>query len=126
LRYLELRATVKVVQQTEPVGGPQGDVFPLTIKVLYTNTDGKAQSWQQSFYAGVAVVDPNVTTSVPLGAWYTTPSPDKSNPPNKYILKQVESGATLGQDIAVIDAIEIYGIGDKFQSWITDVSLIAR
>src|SRR5207248_8528739 len=51
-RAIELSASIKIVAQTEtePVGGPQGDVFPLTIKVRYTDSNGKPQEWNHSFY----------------------------------------------------------------------------
>jgi hypothetical protein len=141
---IELSATIKVVAQTEPVGGPQEDVYPVTIKVLYTDSNNKAQEWWHSFYycpSESAACNRENATSVPLGQYVTpdeplvvkrigsvptggTPTPTPSPVPG--------GGSTptplpdVGPGIAVIDAIEIYGIGNQFQSWITNISLTAR
>jgi hypothetical protein len=143
LKYLALSAAVKVGLQTDPVGGPQGDVFPLTIEVLYTDTDGKPQSWKQSFYYHNDTANPSYATALPLGAWSEigppdplpagaptpTPVPDNQDtgPKSaKFILKQSDSNNSVGQNIAIVNSIEIYSIGNRFQSWVTDVSLTAR
>ena len=139
---IELSATVKVVAQTEPVGGPQEDVYPLTIRVLYTDSNNKAQEWWHSFYycpGGHGECKHENATDVPLGQYVTpdeplvvkrigsaptggtpTPTPPPSGGPTPTPLPDV------GPGIAVIDAIEVYGIGNQFQSWITHISLMAR
>ena len=127
LHYIKLDATVKLVAQTEPVGGPQGDVFPLTIRVLYTDPNGRQQEWKHSFYyctSGAGNCNMKNADAVPLGS-YTRPK--------SFFLKGSSTGEARpedesagGQDIATINAIEIFGIGNRFQSWISDISLTAR
>lgn len=126
-RAIELSASVKVVAQTEtePVGGPQGDVFPLTIKVLYTDSSGLPQEWNHSFYvcpSGHGKCELENADDVPLGKYTTV----------NFLLKGLGSSPTaenqpsLNLDISAVNSIEIYGIGNRFQSWITDISLKAR
>src|SRR5439155_19289794 len=62
---------VKVVAQTAPIGGPQGEVYPLTIRVLYTDSKGKQQAWKHSFYWAPQAVDLHFSGASPVsqGAW---------------------------------------------------------
>ncbi len=127
-RIIELSATVKVVAQTEtdPLGGPQGDVFPLTIKVRFTDSSGKPQEWRHSFYvcpAGFGKCELENASDVHLGA----------AEPVKFLLKGLGDSSptnkvepSLNLDISAVNSIEIYSIGNTFQSWITDISLKAR
>jgi hypothetical protein len=130
LQYIELRVTVKVVLQTEPVGGPQGDVYPLTARVLYTDPRGQQREWRHSFYiCPENNCDVRGASPVPLASWSTPEERRERLGEDKYnelILKQLTGDAPRGQDIDVINAVELYGIGNSFQSWVTDVSLVAR
>ncbi len=137
---IDLQATIKIVAQTEPVGGPQADVYPLTIKVLYNDSNGKPQEWKHSFYycsTGPGTCTTENASDVPLGTYTTTQklalkhlgdtaaaSSGKQATPGQ--APAAKSDTEASRDIAVINAIEIFGIGDRFQSWITDVSLTAR
>jgi hypothetical protein len=140
---IELNATVKVVAQTEPVAGPQEDVYPLTIRVLYTDSNNKQQVWWHSFYycpSGPGVCKHENATDVPLGQYFTPDSPlvvkriggvpasntDEPTPATDTGRATPTPLPDVGPGIAVINAIEIYGIGSSFQSWITHISLTAR
>jgi hypothetical protein len=114
---IELSAAVKVVRQSLPAGGPQGNLFPLTIRVLYSDSERNQHEWRHSFYyftserSGSGLPD---ATRVPEASWWL--------PEQKFVLKS----ADVGRDIAVINAIEIFGYGKQFKSQITRVSMVAR
>jgi hypothetical protein len=116
LDTIELFATVKVLRQPFTVGGPQGNLFPLTISVNYSDADGVQREWKQHFYYVNGAPDPNDVRQVPHGTWWS--------PRERFVLKS--ASAKIGQDVAVINYIEIYGYGRQFQSWITGVSMLAR
>jgi hypothetical protein len=130
LQVIELNATLKVVAQTEPAGGPQGDAFPLTVRITYTDPNGREQAWSRSFYycsSGPGTCSMENAIDVPLGRWESP----RDRYPASFVIKGTTDGPdgvdiSIGQDIAVINTIEIYGIGTTFESWITDVSLLAR
>jgi hypothetical protein len=125
LRQIELEITVKLVRQAEAPGGPRGDVYPLTVSVLYTDPNGKQQQWNRSFYISPeGDLGLSNATRVQPFVWVT---PDQWDPEHRTaVLRQVGAETVIGQDIDVINAIEIYGIGTEFQSWVTDVALMAR
>ncbi len=120
LSSIKLSATVKVVSQSSPAGGPQDNLYPLTIKVLYSDAQRDQHEWVQSFYIHSPGDKPDskLSTEMPQGVWKST----DQLAPDKFVLKS----ANTGQSVAVIDSIEIYGYGSQFQSWITGVSIIAR
>ena len=114
LGEIELKATVKIIGQSLTAGGPQGNLYPLTIKVMYTDSEQKQHEWVQSFYYLGPDTAPPRTTRVSQGTW--------AQP--HFTLKSIKGG--IGTDMAVINAIEVYGFGRQFQSWATDLSIIAR
>ncbi len=112
LSSIVLKATVRVITQSNVGSGPLGNVYPLTIKVNYTNTERKPASWSRNFY-------------------YVEGTPKKSDAGQLRQARWAGSQFTLkskdvGLDIAVIDSIEIYGYGTEFQSWITGISMVAH
>ena len=119
LETIELSANVKVLRQTIRAGGPRGDLFPLTIKVIYRDGEGKEREWKHSFYYLQDGAAPPNATRVPEAVWTST---------GRLALKAPQNGQdpAIGQDIVIVDAIEIYGIGRGFQSWITNISLLTR
>lgn len=120
MRTIQLMATVKIAAQGFQAGGPQGNLFPLTIRVLYTDAKGNPQEWTHSFYYTQQPSGNDLLSAspVPLAVWTPTQQlPQK----DQFTLKS--SGA---QDIAVINSIEIYGYGTQFQSWITGVSMVGK
>jgi hypothetical protein len=134
---ISLSLRVKVVEQADPPGGPRGDQFPLTVAVLYTDPNGRAQQWRHSFYLhqGEPLNIPNATQIGQAGAWETVQDWDEDGrdptllavtPATAFKLKSAEGETIVGQDIAVINEIHIYGIGSDFQSWVTDIALMAR
>jgi len=136
-RHIALSLRVKVVEQADPPGGPRGDQFPLTVAVLYTDFNGRTQQWRHSFYLhqGDPIEVPNASQIGQAGAWETLQDWDEEGrdptllavtPANAFNLKSSEGETTVGQDIAVINEIHLYGIGSDFQSWVTDISLMAR
>lgn len=114
LSEIQLFVTVKVVNQSQLAGGPQGNIYPLTIKVLYTDAEQKGHEWVHSFYYLGPASAPAQTTKVLQGTWGQ----------HLFSLKSANGGA--GSDIAVINAIEVYGFGRQFQSWATNLSMMAR
>lgn len=116
LDNIELFATVRVLRQPFTIGGPQGDLFPLTISVNYSDADGNQKEWKQRFFYVTGTPDPNDLRQVPLGTWWS--------PPRRFVLKS--AGEKIGQDVVVINYIEVYGYGRLFQSWITGISMLAR
>jgi hypothetical protein len=140
---IELSATVKLVKQELPVGGPVPDVYPLIVRVVYTDQNGKNQEWRRSFY--FQGPDPELTDNtiikITQGRWITTHEIQEarrealadrtraggaSDTGNSAAALFMLKSPTQGQDIAVINAIEVYGYGTQFQSWITGISLLAR
>jgi FecR protein len=139
LHTIELVATVKLVSQDEGVRGPRGEIFPLTIRVVYTDSLGKLHEWKRSFYYQGSDPDPSDVTKVkiPPGTWKTTAQmleerlsrlpegPQDLQRLNKDQLFVLKS-PTNGLDVAFINAIEVFGYGTQFQSWLTAISLMAR
>lgn len=120
LETIELNATVRVVQQSEVIGGPTGDIYPLTIKVEYTDAEGKPRTWVRSFYYGDGpdgAEDSGDVLRVEQNRWQSLESLSKEN---KGILKPAAPGA--GQP-DIINAIEIYGKGPLFNSSINNISI---
>lgn len=111
--YLEtivLRALVRVVQQPQVIGGPAGDIYPLTIKVEYTDGEGKPRTWVRSFFYGSAGEDSPQVQRVPQNRWEQV----------EVNLKPAEPGE--GQP-DIINAIEVYGYGPFFNSSINNISI---
>ncbi len=113
---VELRAVIRVVQQPSVIGGPAGVVYPLTIRVNYTDAQGRTVPWVRSFYYGQDTSaeddDPKVKR-VEQNRWTTV----------TYTLKP--SGEQLGDEPVpdIINSIEIYGYGPQFNSSINSISL---
>ncbi len=136
---IELSATLKVVSQQGPTQGPVGDSFPLTVRVLYHDSEGQLHEWKRSFYIGTNPEDLSDTTRVrvPIGKWETTGEisdlrQSLAVAQGAQELAQLNSDLFLlksqarNPDVAVINSIEIYGTGAGFESGITDISLLAR
>lgn len=112
LHTIDLYATVKVVSQQATVGGPSNDVYPLSIRVNYTDTNGKAQVWSRNFRYVEGFPSKGDPGALQQGGWKR----------EQFALKS----SAQGQDMAVINSIEIFGYGSQFQSWVTGVSILAR
>jgi hypothetical protein len=138
---IELTSTMKVIDQALLPGGPRGDVYPLTIRVTYTDSEGRPHEWKRSFYYDGAAPEEGDESKVkvPRAVWVSTEqllqsrvaAIDKSNPDAAALEEQahdmfVLKSPTRGQDMAVLNSIEIYGDGTQFQSWITGISLMAK
>jgi hypothetical protein len=78
---VELRAQLRVVTQSLPLGGERGSELPLILKLTYESEDGEQFGWAAGFHAtepgpdvppGKYVLsdDKYVNTQVPLGSWY--------------------------------------------------------
>ena len=115
LNSIELFAAVKILRQSTPIGGPQGNLYPLTIRVIYRDSEGAQQDWKQSFYYVDGQPDPaEPAQAVEQGIWWS--------PNERFVLKSPKEV----RDIAVIQAVEVYAYGNQFQSWITGISMVAR
>lgn len=116
---IELRASLKVMRQEIRAGGPRSDIYPLTIKVIYRDGEQKQHEWKHSFYLHG---DPDLPNSTQVEQFTWTSVSGATIP--QLFLKSSE--AEVGQDIQVIEAIEVYGFGRGFESWVTGISLLAR
>lgn len=112
LQTIDLHASVKVVRQPARIGGPVGDVYPLTIRVNYSDTNGKSQSWSQNFQLKTGKADSKDQGQVRQAQWS----------PMYFRIKSKD----VGQNMAVLDSIEIFGYGAEYESWVTGVKMIAR
>jgi hypothetical protein len=140
LSTIELTASIKLINQSMPSTGGGGEMFPLTVRVLYADSDGRTHEWRRSFYINGSDTDVSSVsaTKVQSGAWQSTEQirADRVSrvPPDRpdlldlnrtlFVLKSPE--LTAGKDIFVISSIELYGYGPQFRSWITGISLVAR
>jgi hypothetical protein len=139
-KLIELKVTVKVVGETEPIGGPQGEVFPLTIRLQYTDSQGQQREWKHAFYWAEEKPNSGFATQVPQGDWVAqsfvlkrlerpaviTPTPSASSKGTPTPGPSADNETLIDQDIAVINAIEFYGLGTSFKSKVTDIALVAR
>jgi hypothetical protein len=112
LTEIELLASIKIVDQSATVGGPQENVFPLTIRVTYSDSEQKQHEWKHSFYYSGPETAPANTSRVLQGTWKR----------HKFVLKSSQAAS----DMTVINEVEVYGYGRQFQSWVTDISILAR
>ncbi|HET9496350.1 MAG TPA: hypothetical protein VFR15_19150 [Chloroflexia bacterium] len=140
LNTIELTASIKLVNQAFPSSSGGGELYPLTIRVLYADSDGRTHEWRRSFYINGSDIDLSSVTAtrVQSGAWQSTEQirADRLSrvPPERqdlqelnriiFVLKSPE--LTTGKDIFVINSIEVYGYGPQFRSWVTGISLVAR
>ena len=140
LHTIELTASIKLVSQGAPVNTTGGELYPLTVRVLYSDTEGRTHEWRRSFYFDGHDTDLTsaASTKVPPGVWQSTEQiradrlartpVDNSDQlqlnQNLFILKSPDLGT--GKDIFVINSIEVYGYGPRFQSWVTGISLLGR
>lgn len=143
---IELSATIKLVSQALPAGGPIPDVYPLVIRVVYTDSNGKNHEWKRSFYYQGPDPDPSDPTVIKMtqGRWTSAhemqvqraqaastaaKSTSPSESPDSGSVAQslfVLKSPNQIEDISVINTIEVYGYGTLFQSWITGISLMAH
>ena len=141
---IALSATIKLVNQLTPAGGPAYDVYPLTIRVVYTDGQRVNHEWKRSFYFQGPDPDLADTSAIKItqGRWTTTQEMQDQRSQliaaSDLTLPLRQDAETANQDlfllkspdhvtdIAVINAIEVYGYGSQYQSWITNISLMAR
>jgi hypothetical protein len=136
---IQLTATIKLVSQEQPVTGTGGEVYPLIIKVVYKDSGGSLHEWRRSFYYAGDNADLGDLSrlKVTQGKWESTgemqaerelqasatgePGAASLNE-NLFVLKS----SSFNQDMAVINSVEVYGYGTEYQSWITNIQLLAR
>jgi hypothetical protein len=128
LTSLRLNMDIQIDAQDVPNCGQYGTECPVIVKITYYDVGGGAHEWLQGFYW---FPDPNpahgktfcVTCSPvqykhllwPFGVWQTYTSDD---------LLQVF--ASSGAQAATIKTITIYAEGHSFESYFTDVQLLAN
>ncbi|MEO5951996.1 MAG: hypothetical protein ABIQ44_05935, partial [Chloroflexia bacterium] len=127
----------KIVGQQVSDSGGLSDPYPLTVRVVYGDSEGNTHEWKRSFYYGSGSEDISDVNKVqlPVGKWESTgeirddrlqaPGTDQNLVKLNTNLFMVKS-PSQNPDVAVINVIEIYGTGTSFESWITDISLLAR
>jgi hypothetical protein len=138
---IELSATVKLVGQERPVPATGTDLYPLTIRIVYSDSDGKDHEWKRSFYLSSSAENLGDLSGVkvPVGKWVSTvdvrdarreaaESQGRSDLANinadLFMLKS--PGQNPPPDIAMLRVIEVYGYGTEFESGITGISLLGR
>lgn len=130
---IELSATVKLVRQQDSGRGALNDLYPLTIRVYYSDSDGDPHRWEVSFYYGDEdeVLTDTFKVKLPVGKWETTDE-----------IREIRVAAAQGnadlaqinaqlfklppQDVYYVQSMEVFGSGTSFESWITNISLLAR
>lgn len=128
LQRIELRAAIRVVQQPDVIGGPSGNIYPLTIRVNFTDAQGEPGEWVRSFYywqeSHLTSADTRAIR-VEQNRWTTVENikddPDRSD---SYTLKP--NIDQPGKDPDIINSIEIYGYGPQFNSSINSISLFGN
>ena len=136
---IELTATVKLVEQEQAVRGPGGDLYPLIVKIVYTDSEGVQHEWRRSFY--IVGDDEDLTdlgrVKLPVGKWELTgeirqirQASAEADGKTEVVQLNAElfmlKSAGSNPDVAAIRTIELYGSGIGFQSWVTGISLLAR
>jgi hypothetical protein len=136
---IELTATVKLVEQEQAVRGPGGDLYPLIVKIVYTDSEGVQHEWRRSFY--IVGDDEDLTdvsrVKLPVGKWESTgeirqirQASAEADGKTEVVQLNAElfmlKSAGSNPDVAAIRTIELYGSGIGFQSWVTGISLLAR
>lgn len=132
LHTIELSARIRVVQQPEVIGGSVGDVYPLTIRVNYTDAQGRVGHWVRSFYYGQEVPGENEATGVERveqNLWTAVPkttgeAEEVQRQQMIYTLKP--NPEQPGNEPDIITSIEIFGYGPEFNSSINSISLTGR
>ena len=136
---IQLTATIKLVSQEQAVTGTGGEVYPLIIKIVYKDSGGNLHEWRRSFYYSGDDADLADLSrlKVTQGKWESTGEMQEERKQqaaatgaqdvdalndNLFVLKS----SSYNQDMAVINSVEVYGYGTEFQSWITNIQLLAR
>ena len=123
---LQLRMTLRVLQQDVPLCGTAGTECPVMVRLDYVDDNGEARFWQQGFYY---LPDPNnfnpefCNTCNPRnihirtvnGVWYSYES-DNLIP----ILTKV------GSPPVFLKSISVYASGHTYQSQVAEVQLLGQ
>lgn len=109
----------RIKLQTLPGGGTQAIEYPLFVKIHYTDRDGQARDLFRGFYFKAA--DAN-TRTYDLGNELLKSQQWKENNWEEFQLDL----AQLRQKPAYINSIEIGSAGHDFESYFTEISLIAK
>jgi hypothetical protein len=136
---IQLTATIKLVSQELPVTGSGGEVYPLIIKIVYKDSGGNLHEWRRSFYFAGDDADLSDLSrlKVTQGKWESTTEMQQERQQQAgangrqdqvtlnndlFVLKS----SSYNQDMAAINSVEVYGYGSEYQSWITNIQLLAR
>ena len=124
---LQLHLAVWLAFQDLRNCGSLGSECPLIVRIEFTDTAGNAHEWLQGFYYLSAIGNGTpvrcVTCSAPTGdhlqisngVWFSFDTPELT-----------ELFATTGNPPATINAITIYASGHNFESFISEVELLAQ
>jgi hypothetical protein len=136
---IQLTATIKLVSQELPVTGSGGEIYPLIIKIVYKDSSGSLHEWRRSFYynGDDASLADTSRLKVTQGKWESTTEMQQERQQQAaangrqdlvtvnndlFVLKS----SSYNQDMAAINSVEVYGYGSEYQSWITNIQLLAR
>ena len=136
---IQLTATIKLVSQELPVTGSGGEIYPLIIKIVYKELSGNLHEWRRSFYYDGDDTDLADMSRLKMtqGKWKSTTEMQLERQQQAaangrqdlvtlnndlFVLKS----SSYNQDMAAINSVEVYGYGSEYQSWITNIQLLAR
>jgi hypothetical protein len=136
---IQLTATIKLVSQELPVTGTGGEIYPLIIKIVYKDSGGNLHEWRRSFYFAGDDADLADLSRLKMtqGKWESTAEMQTERQQQAVSNGRQDVAAlnndlfvlkspTLNQDMAAINSVEVYGYGTEYQSWITNIQLLAR
>jgi hypothetical protein len=119
-KVMRLHLKVRLVSQNVTVCGTYGSECPVMIKIEYTDRAGGQREWIQGFYYLSDARQPQVCVTcqtpqsphvlVRRDSWYFYESPEL---------------ISLLNNPAIINAVSIYGEGHTFESFVSEVELLA-
>jgi hypothetical protein len=126
VQSLQVRMTLRVLEQNVPVCGTRGTECPIMVKIDYQDMEGELRSWLQGFYTSP---DPNRANPpfctvcnpradhlrVQPGAWYVYDSPDLIP-----LLNQA------GPAPARLVALTVYASGHTYRSEVSHIELLVQ
>ena len=122
--YLVVQFAAQILSQNLAGGGTLGSEFPLRMQIDYTDTYGTERTWGHAFYYldPAADEDPDNnywsladSTKVERATWNTYTSPNL-----------IDLWSAQETPPATINSIRIYASGHKYQSFVSEVYLLAQ
>ncbi len=122
--YLVVQFSVNILSQNLAGGGTRGSEFPLRLEIGYTDTYGIERTWGHGFYYLDPLLDDDPdndywsladSTKVERATWNTYTSPNL-----------IDLWSSQETPPARINSVRIYASGHKYQSFVSEVYLLAQ